>query len=285
VHTLAATVEQRAAAPDVATLIADLRQLPAHRPALLRVVQLADDPDVSLGRLAQAAALDPAFAARLLQLANSAVYGRRGRVSALGPAVGVLGAETVRGLAVSMALGLAGEHGPLPAGFWDRAACNAASSRLLAPVVGADGGDAFCAGLLREVGQALLFRAAPAEYARLLAAGDAAGLGEAERAWCGATSDEVAAAALQAAGLPDALSEAIAHQGAAPAAAAGDEPPLARALRAGLLLARAVEGGEVEPETVAALEAVLGRRYDEDAVRALALRVAAQAAALSTSMR
>lgn len=270
------------APPAVAALLADLRHLPGQRPALLRVVQLADDVDCSVRSLAEAAALDPAFTARLLQLANSAYYGRAGRITAIGPAVAVLGAETVRGLAVTMALGLAGEHGPLPPGFWDRAATTAAGSRLTAPRVGADQGDAFCIGLLREVGQALLFRAAPEAYTALLDRCHDAALAVAERDWCGVTNAEVAAAALRAAGLPAAVCHALAEHERDAATTSHD--PLTRALRAGVVLARAVATGEVDETTTAALAEVVGTGLDTPAVRELALRTAAQAAALRATM-
>ena len=271
-----------AAAPDAAALLADLHRLPAQRPALLRLIQIADDPECSAGQLGEVAALDPAFATRLLQLANSAFYGRSGRVTAIGPAVAVLGAETVRGLAVTMALGLAGEHGPLPTGFWERAATTAAGSRLLAPRVGADPGDAFVVGLLREVGQALLFRAAPQAYSWLLELDDAA-LAQAERECWGTTNGEVAAAALRSTGLPETLCSAIGSQ------QADDDPrrapALSRALRAGVILARAVGSGEIDEHTVRDLVDVVGGHLEVGAARDLALRTAAQAAALSASMR
>lgn len=273
---VARTVGERSA-PDVAALVRDLQQLPAQRPALLRVVQLADDPDCSVRALAEVAALDPAYAARLLQLANSAYYGRSGRVSAIGPAVAMLGAETLRGLAVAMALRLSGEHGSLPDGFWDRAATTAAASRLLAPRVAADPGDAFCVGLLHEVGQALLLRAAPGAYADLLPLEEPQ-RAQAERAWCGTTSAEVGAAALRATGLPNGLCDAIAQPRVAVPA------PLPRALRAGVLLARSIAVGTIDDGTVQALADVVGPGLGAAAVAELALRAAAQAAALRTSM-
>lgn len=267
----------------VRLLLDDLRQLPGSRPALLQVVRVADDPDSSSRELADAAACDPAFTARLLQLANSAYYGRTGRVTAIGPAVVVLGGETLRGLAVTMALGLSGEHGPLPDGFWDRAAATAAGSRLLAPRVGADSGDAFCVGLLREVGSALLYRAAPESYSALVASCPDGRLAAAERAWCGSTSGELAAAVLGAAGLPGPVCAAIAaHQ------SAGDgelQTALTRALRGGVLLATAVAAGEVDDATCVALGEVVGGRMSPAQVRELALRTAGQAAAMSATMR
>jgi HD-like signal output (HDOD) protein len=265
---------------EVGALIADLQRLPAHRPALLQVVQIADDPDCSVRSLADAAAGDPAFAARLLHLANSAYYGRARRVTAIGPAVSVLGAETLRALAASMALGLAGEHGPLPDGFWERAATTASGSQLVAPSTGADPGDAFCVGLLLEVGQALLFRAAPHSYPALVEACDAAGLPAAERAWCGTTSGAVAAAALGAAGLPPSVWGTIAQhqdddeQGRAPSS------PLGRALRGGVLLARAAAAGQTDEGTTAALVALSDGVLDVRTAGVLVLRTASQAAAL-----
>lgn len=272
------------APPQVHELIADLHRLPAQRPALLRVVQVADDPRSSARALADAAAIDPAFTARLLQLANSAFYGRAGRVSSVLPAVGVLGAETVRGLAVTMALGLAGEHGPLPTGFWDRAAATATGSRLVARRVGVTAGDAFCVGLLHEVGAALLFRAAPQAYLGLRASCNAAGLAAAERAWCGRTHGEVAAAALGASGLPGEVCQVIADHQLDDERGTVPESPLGRALRGGIVLARVVDTGEVDDATTATLSELAGRELDPDDVRAFVLSTAAEAAALAVAM-
>ena len=281
-----ATVQASVTAPrlEVEDLLADVHRLPGSRPALLRVVQLADAPDSSSRALAEAAAVDPAFTARLLQLANSAYYGRPGRITAIGPAVGVLGAETLRGLAVTMALGLAGEHGPLPDGFSDRAAATAAGSRLIAPLVGADAGDAFCVGLLREVGQALLFRAAPLSYPALLGSCDSADLAAAERAWCGTTSGEVAARALAGAGLPGSVCRTIAEAQLDDEARRLAGTPLGRALRGGVVLARAVASGEVGGATVDELVALTGGLLDERAAHVLVLQTASQAAGLGAAL-
>jgi HD-like signal output (HDOD) protein len=277
--------DEVAAPPQLDALLADLNSLPAQRGVLLHVVRVADDPASSLRGLGEAAARDPAFTARMLQLANSAYYGRAGRVTSIGPAVALLGGETVRGLAVTMALGLTGEHGVLPGGFWERATTPAAASQLIAPATGAPPGDAFCVGLLHEVGRPLLFRAAPVSAAALSALVEGAARAAAERAWCGTTSGELAAAALTAAGLPATLCRTIAdHQldeerGTAPGA------PLPRALRGGVVLAGAVATGEVDDAAIAALHALTSGGLSPSSVRALALRTAGQAAALSAAMR
>ena len=222
--------------------------------------------------------------APLLQMVNSGYYGRAGRVTAIVPAVGLVGGQTLRGLAVTMALGMGGEHGPLPEGFWDRAALTAVGSRLMAPHVGAEAGDAFCVGLLREVGQALMFRADPKAYGELLAGCDAATLPAAERDWCGTTNGELAAAALTAGGLPASVCEAIAQQQRDDEDGTLPEAPLARALRGGRVLLQVVTSGDVDDEVGATLSALTGGALEARDAGGLALQAASQAAALAASM-
>lgn len=194
----------------VERLLHDVDRLPGRQPVLLRVAQLVDDPDSSTRDLAELCGADPAFTARLLRLANSAYYGRAGSVTSLVPALGVVGRTTLRTTALAMALGLSGEHGRLPDGFWARAGMVAASAQLAARDLGAPPGDALCAGLLCDLGQALLSRAAPAAYGALLArAADDDALVEAERAWCGLSHAELAGQVLRASGVPAGLCTAI----------------------------------------------------------------------------
>lgn len=264
-------------------LLADLNNLPGQRPVLLDVVRLADSPSVSLRTLGAAAERDPALAARLLRLANSAHYGRSNRVTAVTPAVTLLGGQTVRAVAVTMSLGLSGEHGPLPDGFWERATATAAGSQIVAAEVGAVAGDAFCAGLLRDIGNALLFRASPQDYAAISSSHDHRTLAAAERAWCGATSGEITTAALCAAGLPEAMCATIAASHAEDEGGPAPTTPLGRALRGGVLLARGVASGALEQDDAEELAALIGAA-SPGAAGTLLLRTAAQAAALSSAV-
>jgi HD-like signal output (HDOD) protein len=257
--------------------VAELQRLPAQRPALVRVVQAADDPDCSLCDLARVVAADPAFTTRVLRLANSPWYGRVGRVTSVGPAVATIGAQTLRGLAVGMSLDLGGVHGALPQGFWERAVLTGCASRLVAAHVGAPPGDAFCVGLLSQVGQALLFRAAPREYAGLLEVTEPAALAQAERSWCGMTSGEVGAAALRAAGLPSSVCDVVAQAG-------GGDAALARSLRGGVVVCTAIGAGRLDDEARELLAALTGGRLGDDAARSLVLRSAAEAAALAAAL-
>ena len=255
-------------------LLADVDRLPGRQPVLLRVAQAADDLDSSAADLAELCAADPAFTARLLRLANSAFYGRAGTVTSLAPAVGVVGRTTLRTTALAMALGLSGESGDLPQGFWGSAALVASSAQLLAPELGAPAGDALCAGLLADLGAALLFRAAPAAYTAVVRAAPGDARVEAERAWCGTSHAELSAQVLRASGLPESVCTAIAqHHDAVPTGG-----PLAVTVRAAVLVA------SDDPEALEQLAVLTGGRLGPKDGPRLSLAAAAGAAALCSAL-
>ena len=136
------------------------RPVPARAGAAARVMAITDDPEASIGDLVNAVGADPALAAKILTLANSAYYGLSRRVGTLQYAISVIGFQTVRALAVPACAGLDGPNA-VPAGFWEGAAGAATSAYLIAPVLGASAPDAFCAGLLHTLGSALLHQQQP----------------------------------------------------------------------------------------------------------------------------
>lgn len=276
-----AVAARTATDPAVARLLADLDKLPGQQPALMRVAQLAGDPDASNRLLADACAVDPALTARLLRVASSAYYGRPDPVTSVGAAIATIGRTTLRSTALAMALGLAGEHGPLPGGFWDRAAMTAVASSLTASACGAAPAEAMCAGLLADVGQALLFRAAPSAYQRLLEGHEGDALPEAERAWCGLDHPRLGALGLAAAGLSPELCEAVGRHHETLGSDAG---PLARAVRAGVVLARGVDVGDLSDAAYVELPALTGGALQAEQGASLALQAAAEAAALSAAL-
>lgn len=222
------------AAPVVERLAAELERLPAGRAAALRVAQLVDDDRSSAAGVAAAASADPAMVARLLRMANSAYYGLSGRVSSVQVAVTVVGFQTVRSLAVLAAAGVT-DGGELPPRFWARSAAVATGASLVAARVAADGPQAFCAGMLHDLGTALLWRADPEQHGELLrraAAGEA--LRPLELLAYGGTHAGLAADVLHAWHFPEDLCVAIGRHHDEPSEGA---TPLRRALQGGIALA------------------------------------------------
>jgi HD-like signal output (HDOD) protein len=134
--------------------------VPARAVAAARVLAITDDPDSSMADLVRAMAADPALAAKVMKLANSAYYGLSRRVGTLQYAISVVGLLTVRALAVPVCAGLEGPDA-VPPGFWDQAATAATAADLIAPLIGASSPDAFCAGLLHTLGSAMLHQQQP----------------------------------------------------------------------------------------------------------------------------
>ena len=225
-------------AEDVA---ASLDALAARGGSAMQVLRLVEDPDTDAARLAGAVGADPVLAARVLGLANSSYYGLSGRVSALPFAVSVLGFQVVRGLAVAAAAGL-DTPGSTPTGFWRVAATTAAAGHLVAPLVGADAGDAFTAGLLHTLGAALLHRHHPIPGLCLPAHPDGDAHGAVEVELYGLTHAQAAARVLEAWQFPQPMVTAIAdhHDDLGE-----DAQPLRRALSA----ARSLAAVSLEPAT------------------------------------
>lgn len=82
----------------------NLLVLPTLPEIAVRVRQAADDPDINLHAMAEVIARDPALAARMLKVANSAFLGRTTKVNSLNQAVTRIGLSQVKNIATAMAL-------------------------------------------------------------------------------------------------------------------------------------------------------------------------------------
>lgn len=219
------------------------QDLASRAGAAVRVLQLADDPDASAADLARAIGTDPLLAARVLRTANSTYYGLSGRVSTLAFAVSVMGFQGVRSLAVIAAAGLDGMDGA-PEGFWEAAALCATGGEIVAPMLGADPGDAFSVGLLHLIGSALLHQSRDKGSdieVRVCLPSDGDEAAATEREAFGIGHDELGAEVLERWHVPAHLCTVIGrhHRAAMP-----DAPALERTLQIARTLSGAVLTGD-----------------------------------------
>lgn len=156
-----------------AALALELQKLPLHNETALRVIALLDDPDVEVSELGHLIQSDPGLTTRVLKLANSTFFGRRSEVTAIDKAIVAVGFSTVRTFALAAAFDLFSDKGsPLPPNFWHHAISSAAGATVVARRVRLSPGDAFSAGLIHDLGIALLHRHDTARYeARCIAPG------------------------------------------------------------------------------------------------------------------
>lgn len=147
--------------PLVSKLIAKTKDLPSLPGPVLEAVRLAADPNTNTAQIAKAISSDVSLAARVLRLSNSAYYGLPRQVTSIQESVMLLGKATVRNVALVAATQSWFDKLPLdrkgePILLWQHAVGVAAASQAIADVVDKKLiEDAFCAGLLHNVGKAL----------------------------------------------------------------------------------------------------------------------------------
>jgi len=196
--------------------IATAESLPSPPTVALEVLRITRDDDADVQALNRVLAVDPALSARILKLANSALYRRGDAVTSLETATMRLGLKAVKLMALSFSLteGVARKPDDLDfdyAEYWRRSLTMAVAGRGLARFLShALPEEAFLCGLLGRIGQTVIARCLPAEYAPLLEMTEGhlptAGL---ERERLGFDFHEVGAALLARWDLPSMISRTV----------------------------------------------------------------------------
>lgn len=214
------------ATADANDLITAVTQLPVQPGAAMRLLWMLEDPRSSAADLGRLIESDPALSEHVMRLANTAFYGLSGKVSSAWRAVTVLGLTTVRAIATTAAFDLFSDNSrSLPDDFWPHSITAAAAAAAIARRIDihpndAQPSDAFSAGLLHDLGRALVFRRTPRRYdavLELLAADPELSGPDAERMEFGMTHAEVGAAALSVMRFPADVVEAIGSHHTPPA--------------------------------------------------------------------
>lgn len=142
---------------------------PTPPPVAMKVLQLAQNPDIDLGKVADTVSADPAIAAKVMRIANSAMYARRRQSANLRQALITLGLNATLTLALSFtlvqALKKTSSGGFDFQAYWRRTVLSAAWGKLLASELGRrDAEDIFLAALLQDLGMLVVFKLWPEVY-------------------------------------------------------------------------------------------------------------------------
>ncbi|MBZ5580540.1 MAG: HDOD domain-containing protein [Acidobacteriia bacterium] len=128
-----------------------------------QVLSLSADPNVDLRHLAFVMEGDPAFAAEILLLANSSLFGFTSRMSVLRHAVAVLGLDRIKALAVTVAMrAFLGQGSPLVRQCWRHSAACAVIAEEISPIFAFSSDQAYTAALMHDIGRLGLLKS----YAR-----------------------------------------------------------------------------------------------------------------------
>lgn len=158
-------------------LILEIDELPSIPETLIEILRVLDDPDSGPADLGAVIRLDAPLMARILRLANSPYYSRRGDITDINRCVTVLGYRTVRQVAICVSVAtsvisaLEKSSGHMDyRELWRHSVVTGAISKHLAQIAGyPDPEEAFTAGLLHDMGKFVLELHAPDLYHRVIA--------------------------------------------------------------------------------------------------------------------
>ena len=154
---------------DRITIPIKLCNLPPFNGIAAKVLALTSDPDIDLRQISQLIEGDPAFAADILFLANSSLFGFPSRMHILRNAIAVLGLDRVKTLAVTVAMrSFVGNSNPLVHQCWRHSAACALVCEEISAWYGCTGGRAYTAGIMHDIGRLGFLKSYPKESALVL---------------------------------------------------------------------------------------------------------------------
>lgn len=203
----------------VQKLLPEMRWVPSPPQVYFEVVSEMQSSEASVERIGQIISRDPAISAKLLQLANSAVFGLQLQVVQPAEAVAYVGLDTTRSLLL-LAHTFASFENLHTAGFhmdtlWRHSLAVGQFAKTIvesqgSPAAVAD--QAFTAGLLHDIGKLLFAANLPRQFTEALQKSAAEGtpLWQVEQRLLGVCHGQLGAGLLSIWGLPSEVLEAIA---------------------------------------------------------------------------
>ncbi|MCP3974412.1 MAG: HDOD domain-containing protein [bacterium] len=212
--------------PDLAAAIAGTKTLPPAPQAYKELTRELAKEDPSLHVVAQIVSKDPALAAKILQLVNSAFFALRREVTSIDQAVALLGMTTVAGLTLTVGLFDTRQPDPKVAAVLDeireRSLAAASVAKSVAIAEGgsaADGDAAFLSGILHDCGKLVVALNWPEAFIQVE---NTATTLVSERSRYGIDHCHAGAYLLGVWGLPDEIVEAVAYHHHPTEGASGD---------------------------------------------------------------
>lgn len=143
---------------DIATLINNNLEIPTIPVVASKALRAMQDPDISGASIAQIISQDQGLTARILKVANSALYSLTREVRNLQQAAMVLGFTTLKNLVISVSCRLIYKRfGPMERDLWHHSVGTAVAAHLLAMEKDIpDKDEAYVAGLMHDVGKVIM---------------------------------------------------------------------------------------------------------------------------------
>ncbi len=141
---------------NVSAFVAELDRLPVFGAVARRLQRLMLGADVDIGQLEEVATSDPVLAGRVIQTANSALYGPKKRLATIRRALAFIGVEPARRLLAALSLGPLFASAASKALWQHSIEAAELAERQSRFVAGIDEHEAFLAGLVHDIGRLCL---------------------------------------------------------------------------------------------------------------------------------
>src|SRR6202041_1314184 len=157
--------------PEIEAHLRSLVSFPSPPGVATHIIELAQDPEIEMGKVAKVLSLDSALASKVLRIANSPLYAQRRKSENLRQALVVLGLNATLTLALSFSL-VKSLRGAKSNGlnyqlYWRRALLAGTAARALGDAMRQTlAEEIFLAALLQDVGMLALDQAIPDLYAQ-----------------------------------------------------------------------------------------------------------------------
>ncbi len=181
-----------------------LKNLPVIPNIATKIMSIPeDDKNISFKELEDLIKMDPGLTAKILKVANSALYARQREIKTLQMAITLLGFKNIKSLIILMTasnLFAKQKHSAFYKEFWKHSVLTAFIAKEVAHkemrTVSKD--ESFLAGLLHDIGKVALFHVQTEEYEKLLAKKEETGETSSflEKEFFGASHKEVGASIL-----------------------------------------------------------------------------------------
>ena len=204
---------------DVITeVVSGIDRLPTLPGVAIKILEAVQDQNSGLKELAEILSTDPPLSAEVLRLINSPYYGLNSRISSVNHAVNLLGATTVKNLALSFSVIKCFQsddgEGFDYTQFWKDSLFSAVTMKLLTGKLNrAMADDAFFLGLLHDIGVLTLNQCMHDQYSLVLAemAKNQSAYQDAESQVLGFTHMDIGSRLVKKWGLPDTFFQSIAY--------------------------------------------------------------------------
>ena len=147
-------------------IVAWVTDLPPLPNVAAQAIAMIEDPNISAAKLTDLLGKDPALAARVLKIANSAMFSCQREITTLNQAIMIIGFKALKGIIVAATLRqLNRKFGPTEKMIWENSTCTAAACQILSKHLKKNYADeTFLLGLLHDLGKIVLVRQMPSEY-------------------------------------------------------------------------------------------------------------------------